>query len=109
MKRSFLFAFALAIAAPAFLPVAEAASASASAKRVPWSVETAKIGQLLDNPAAKAIFLKHFPMVVNGKGLWVARGMTLREIMKHTNGYITDEKLAAMDADLKALPPRVVK
>jgi hypothetical protein len=109
MKHSVLFALALAVTAPAFLPIAEAASASASAKRTPWSVETAKIGQLLDNPAAKAIFLKHLPVVVNGKGLWVARGMTLREIMRHTNGYITDEKLAAMDADLKDLPPRVVK
>lgn len=109
MKRPVLFAVALVVTAPVFLPVAGAAPPAAAAKRVPWSVETAKIGQMLDDPAAKAIFTKHLPVVVKGKGLWVARGMTLRDIMKHSQGYITDEKLASMDADLKALPPMVVK
>ncbi|ESQ88317.1 hypothetical protein ABAC460_16790 [Asticcacaulis sp. AC460] len=109
MKRRALFSIALVLTSvPVLLPVAPAIAA-ATVKAVAWSVETTKIGQLLDNPAAKAIFVRHLPYVANSGQLWMARGMTLRQIQKHSKGYITDEKLAAMEVDLKALPPMVVK
>lgn len=105
MNRPVLLAAVLTLAcAPVILPVPQAVAAAATTTS--WSVETTKIGQLLDDPAARAIFVRHLPYVANGKTLWVARGMTLRQIQKHSQGYITDEKLAAMDVELKALPPR---
>jgi para-nitrobenzyl esterase len=108
MKRRALYATALALTcAPVLLPVSPAVAVAT--KAIIWSIETTKIGQLLDNPAAKAIFVRHLPYVANSSQIWIARGMTLRQIQKHSKGYITDEKLAAMDADLKSLPAAQAK
>ena len=105
MKRRALIATVLVLtSAPVLLPVTSAVAARTVAKTIVWSVETTKIGQFLDNPAARAIFVRHLPFVANSGQIWMARGMTLRQIQKHSKGYITDEKLAAMDADLKTLP-----
>jgi outer membrane protein assembly factor BamB len=70
-----------------------------------FSVETSSIGDLLRDPQAKAIFEKHFPQVVTDKRLSNAQEQTLPEIKVMTGGIITEEKLAAMDADLRKLNP----
>jgi outer membrane protein assembly factor BamB len=70
-----------------------------------FSVESSSIGDLLRDPAAKAIFEKHFPQVVTDKRLANAQEETLPEIKVMTGGVITEEKLAAMDADLRKLNP----
>ncbi|HEY4078216.1 MAG TPA: PQQ-binding-like beta-propeller repeat protein [Rhizomicrobium sp.] len=70
-----------------------------------FSVDQSTIGQLLDDPQAHAIFAKHFPQIVNDPKLANAHEQTLAEIRVMTGGIITDAKLAAMDADLRALNP----
>ncbi len=67
-------------------------------------VATSTIGDLLDNPAAKAVFVKYLRLAANPQ-LDQGRGMTLPEIVQYVPD-LTPDKLAAIDADLKALPPQ---
>ena len=70
-----------------------------------FSVATSTIGDLLDNPAAKAVFQKYLPDVVANPQLDMGRALTLPDIVQYEPA-ITPDKLAAIDADLKALPPQ---
>jgi para-nitrobenzyl esterase len=70
-----------------------------------FSVETSTIGELLDNPAAKAVFAKYLPQVVANPMLDMGRDLHLPDIVQYEPA-ITPDKLAAIDADLKALPPQ---
>src|SRR4051812_10493905 len=70
-----------------------------------FSVQTSTIGELLDNPAAKAVFQKYLPEIVANPQLEQGRAMTLPDIVQYAP-EITPDKLAAIDADLKALPPQ---
>ena len=55
-------------------------------------------------PAAKAIFLLHFPEVVNHPQFNEGLDLTLPEVVQYLPDVVTPEKLASMDAELKALP-----
>jgi hypothetical protein len=70
-----------------------------------FSVQTSTIGELLDNPSAKAVFEKYLPEIVANPQLEQGRAMTLPDIVQYAP-EITPDKLAAIDADLKALPPQ---
>ena len=70
-----------------------------------FSVQTSTIGDLLDNPAAKAVFAKYLPDVVSNPQIDEGRAMTLADIVQYVPD-LTPDKLAAIDADLKALPPQ---
>ncbi len=65
-----------------------------------------KIGVLLADPAAKAIFDAHFPAVSADKRIGMARGMTLRSVQKFAPEMFTTQALDAMDTDLAHLPVR---
>lgn len=94
------FAFSLPAAAqPAPAPAAAAPGPKS------FSVQTSTVGELLDNPAAKAIFAKYLPDVVANPQLEMGRAMTLPDIVQYEPA-ITPDKLAAIDAELKALPPQ---
>ena len=67
------------------------------------SVDHTKVGVLLDNPALREVFEKHFPEAVANPKLAQGRGMTLRQMQAFAPKEFTDERLAAMDADLKTL------
>jgi hypothetical protein len=67
------------------------------------SSATTTIGDLLDNPASRAVLEKHLPDVVNSDQIDMARGMTLRDIQQYSADVVTDAKLAAIDADLARL------
>ena len=67
------------------------------------SVDHTKVGVLLDTPALREIFAKHFPEAVASPKLAKGRGMTLRQMQAFAPKEFTDERLAAMDADLKTL------
>ena len=69
-----------------------------------FSVQTSRLGQLAAAPAAKAIFLLHFPEVVNHPQFNEGLDLTLPEVVQYLPDVVTPEKLAAMDAELKALP-----
>lgn len=96
---------ALAIAQTPAAPAAEAA-ASASTKAAYTTADT-EIGTLLDDPAAKAILVKHVPEMATNDQIEMARAMTLKDIQQYAPDQITDEALVAIDADLtKAAPAK---
>lgn len=64
------------------------------------------IGDLLDNPQAKAVLAKDLPEIVSSDQVDMARGMTLKDIQQYAPDQITDAKLAQIDADLAKLPAK---
>lgn len=80
------------------------ALAQAPAAAPKFSVQTSKLGELATDPAAKVIFLKHFPEVVNHPQFNEGLDLTLPEVVQYLPDVVTPEKMAAMDAELKALP-----
>jgi hypothetical protein len=100
MRRIMLAVVALlAFSLPAIAQTAPAAGPKS------FSVANSTIGDLLDNPAAKAVFAKYLPDVVSNPDIDQGRGMTLPEIVQYVPD-LTPDKLAAIDADLKAIPPQ---
>ena len=91
MIRSLLTAAAFAIAL----------SPAALAQETPkFSTAASTIGAILDNADAKAAFLKAFPEVADNPQLEAAREMTLQDVKGYAPEMFTDEKLAALDAEL---------
>ncbi|ALJ09237.1 hypothetical protein JL11_13515 [Brevundimonas sp. DS20] len=62
------------------------------------------IEALVNDPATKAVLEKHLPGMDKHPAYGQFKGMTLRQVAPYSQGAITDEKIAAIDADLKALP-----
>jgi len=64
-----------------------------------------KLGELMENPDAKAILVKHLPDTVMSSPqlMTLGAGMTLGQIASAAGGMITDEMLAAVAAELEAL------
>jgi hypothetical protein len=58
-----------------------------------------KVSVFLDNPAAKEILAKHLPDIATRPELEQARDMALKDLQQYDSS-ITNEKLAAIDADL---------
>jgi outer membrane protein assembly factor BamB len=79
--------------------------ASAQNSTKAFSVEQSTIGDLEDDARARAVFEKHFPTIAHDPKFTVRRESTLPEIQVTAGGALTDAKLAAMDADLRALNP----
>ncbi len=108
--RLILISAALAISAPALAnePVkadaAPAAPAATEQAALAYSVETTSIGDLLDNAATKAVLQKNMPGFADNPQVEMARPMTLRAVQQFAPDQITDEVLAKIEADLKALP-----
>jgi len=80
-------------AAPAAAPAAQAKLSSASL-----------VGDILDNPKAKAVLIKHIPDIGKDDQIEQARGMTLRDLQQYAPDTFTDEMYKKIDADLAALP-----
>ena len=99
---------AIVAGAPAMADEQKAsASSSAAAPAAPSaakynSTETT-VGTLLDDPAAKAIIEKHIPGFTTSDQVDLARAMTLKQVQQYAPDDVTDEKLAAIDADLAKL------
>jgi hypothetical protein len=100
--KSVLIALVLLTVAPAFAQAPETPAQTAPAAK--YSVQTSKMGDLAANPATKAIFLKYFPEVVNHPQFNEGLDLTLPDVVQYLPDVVTPEKLAAMDAELKALP-----
>ncbi|GLK50398.1 hypothetical protein GCM10017620_33720 [Brevundimonas intermedia] len=62
------------------------------------------IEALVNDPATKAVLEKHLPGMDKHPAYGQFKAMTLRQVAPYSQGAITDEKIAAIDADLKALP-----
>lgn len=83
-----------------------AALAQAAPAPAHYSVATTTIGDLLDDPASKAVLIKYIPEMAKSDQIDMARGMTLKDIQQYSPDTLTDKKLADMDAELAALPPK---
>lgn len=68
------------------------------------SIET-PIADLIANPAARAVLEKHAPGIDQHPAYEQFKHMSLAQVAPHSAGQITDAMLAAIDAELKALPP----
>lgn len=62
-----------------------------------------KVGELLDNPAPRAVIDKHIPDMATNPQVGMARGMALKMVAAMSGGRITKEILAAVDADLQKI------
>jgi hypothetical protein len=63
-----------------------------------------KFGDLLDNPAAKAVLSKHLPDLDKaGPMLNMARGMTLKAVAGFPQAKIPPDKLKAIVAELEKI------
>lgn len=97
-------AIALLAAAPAMAQAPAAPAAAPAAAH--YTTADTDIGTLLDDPAAKAVLVKHIPDIANNEQMDMARSFTLRGIQQFAADTLTDEKLAAIDADLAKLPAK---
>lgn len=90
-------------------PVAPAAGAPSKAAPLSpaagYSVEDTPIGDLLDDPRARAILDKYIPGFSTGDQIDMARGMTLRGVQPYAPDAMTDDVLAKIQAELSKLPP----
>jgi len=68
-----------------------------------YSTSTTPIGDLLDNPATKAVLIKWIPEVVNDPRIDQGRLYTLQDIVTYVPA-LTPEMLAKIDADLVVIP-----
>lgn len=100
--RKVLVAAMIASVAPVAMAAAPVA-AEASAK-TGFSVENTDLGTLLDNAGAKAVLVKHLPGLVDNEQITMARALTLKQLQQFAGDAVTDEKLAAIQADLDKLP-----
>lgn len=98
----FAFAAALAFAA-ASTPVYAADPAPAAAPAPKYSTAATTIGELIDNPATKAVLEKHMPAMLSNPQIDMARTMTLKQIQGFAGDMMSDEVLAKVDADLAAI------
>jgi para-nitrobenzyl esterase len=96
-------AFGQATTGASSAPAGTAAAPATAAQ--PYTTSTTSIGDLLDDPAAKAVLQAHVPAIVNNDQIAQARGMTLKAIQAYAPD-LTDATLAAIDADLAKLPPK---
>lgn len=62
------------------------------------------VGEILDNPAAKAVLIKHIPALAQDDQIELARNMSLRSLQQYAPDDFSDQVLAALDADLAKLP-----
>jgi para-nitrobenzyl esterase len=86
--------------------VAVPALADAPATAVKYSVETTSLGDLMDDPAAKAVLEKHLPGLVGNAQIQMARGLTLKALQQYAGDMLTDAKLADVQYDLDKLPAK---
>lgn len=99
--KKLMFAVAAVFALSAAPAMAEDAAPAAAAEAAHAHLNTTDttIGDLLDNEAARAVLQEHVPDLVGNPQIEMARSMTLKSIQAYAPD-LTDEKLAAIDADL---------
>jgi len=92
----------IALAAASAAQGQTSAPASAAAPHA-YSTSTTSIGELLDNPATKAVLTKWIPEMVNNPEIDRGRLYTLEDVVAYAP-ELTPEMLAKIDADLAMVP-----
>jgi hypothetical protein len=90
----------------ALLAIALTAATPSFASEPAYSTASSDIGTLMDNPETKAVLEKHIPEMVSNAQFEMARPMTLKAIQSYAGDALSDEKLAAIDADLAKIPAK---
>jgi para-nitrobenzyl esterase len=98
-----LITLAAAAAAVSAAPAFAADPAPVAAPAAKLSTADTTIGDLLDNPAAKAVLAKHIPALIGNAQIDMARSMTLRQIQPMAGDTLSDELLAKIDLELAAI------
>lgn len=62
------------------------------------------VGQLLDNPAARAVLQRQVPVFVQSPQINAARGLSLRSLKLYAPDVLSDAKLQGIDAELASTP-----
>lgn len=96
---------AMIVIAPVMAGVGSPAFAQAAAP-AGLSVETTDLGTLLADAGAKAVLVKHLPALVGNDQIQMASALTLKQLQGFAADVVTDEKLAAVQADLDKLPKK---
>ena len=100
--KAISLALALLAATPAYAQQAPATPVTPAPAK--YSIQTTTLGQLADNPQTRAIFEKYFPEVLHHPQFSEGLNLTMPDVVQYLPDVVTPEKLAAMDAELKALP-----
>jgi len=79
------------------------AQTATPAPPIRYSVETTPIETLAADPAARALVIKHFPTLLDHPSYSMFKSMPLKAIAPYSQGAITNEALAALQADLDGL------
>ncbi len=95
----------MAATTPALAQTAAPAPAAASAAAPAFSADT-PLETVVANPAAKAVLDKDMPTISSHPAFEQFKAMSLRQLQPYAQGKITDEALAKVDADLKAVPAK---
>ena len=95
-------ALALATASHALAQTPAPASTPIPAAPGAPSVESTSIGDMMANPAAKAVLQKDMPQLVSYPGLDQIKDMTLRAISVYPEAQLDDAKLKAIQADFNS-------
>lgn len=88
-----------ATAAPAAASAANPATLPGAAQAAKFTTNETSIGDILDNPAAKAVVSKHLPEMMSNDQVQMARGMTLKAVQQYSADTVTDKVLAEIDAE----------
>ena len=83
-----------------------AQTAPASPAAAHYSTASTPIGDLLDDPAAKAVLFKYIPDMAKNDQIEMARGMTLKDVQQYAPDAISDKTLADMDAEFAKMPAK---
>lgn len=102
MNKAIITVAALALSAIISAP---AMAESAIKTQATFSTGTSTLGDLLDNPASRAILDKHLPGISNDPQAVMGRSMTLRQIQPYASDKFTDTVLTSIDADLTKIAP----
>jgi carboxypeptidase C (cathepsin A) len=100
-----LFAFAWLVSPPGiYAQTPPAGETYVSPVFIVYSVDKTPIERLVADPATKAILDRQIPGLTSEAGLRQFKSLTLRQLAEKSEGTITPEKLAAIQAEFELLP-----
>ena len=107
--RAFVFCFALlapiaAHAAADAKAEPQTAPAAAAATAASLNIDT-PIAEIAAAPAGKAVLDQQLPGLLTHPAYETFKAFSLKALQSYSNGLITDERLTAVETELKALNP----
>ena len=103
MRKTLALAGAALCLSCASLAVAQTAAPAAPAAAQPAKLDIdSPIGDLLDNPVAKAVLAKDMPKLLAYDHLDMIKSMSLRDISQYPQAELDEGKLKAIQSDLDA-------